>query len=279
MSELIDVHELSMALTGHPGPAVLDARWQLGARSSYQSYVDLDVPGARWVDLDADLCAPPGLRGRHPLPDAAALSKTLRRLGIARSQPVVVYDSRDSTAAARGWWVLRWAGLRDVRVLDGGFAAWMAAGFAVEGGVSTAAVPADPAPVRTGSLPQLDADQAGKLAARGGLLDARARPRYLGELEPIDPVAGHIPGAHNLPTTGNVDDSGHFLDSKALRDRFATVLADAEAMPGVYCGSGVTAAHTVLAMKLAGIDAALYAGSWSEWITNPSRPVATGDGS
>jgi thiosulfate/3-mercaptopyruvate sulfurtransferase len=230
-----------------------------------------------FVDLDADLCGPPGAGGRHPLPDPAALQRVLRAAGVRAGHPVVVYDAGDGMAAARAWWTLRWAGHDLVRVLDGGYAAWVAAGQPV-----TTRVPV-PEPgdltVRPGGLPVLTADDAGKLAGDGVLIDVRAAERYRGEIEPIDPVAGHIPGAVNLPLTEHVDAAGRFHAADLLRSRFAGVGVDDgdgddQVRVGAYCGSGVGAAHTVLALHLAGrTDAALYVGSWSEWITDPDRPV------
>ena len=177
-------------------------------------------------------------------------------------------------AAARAWWIFRYFGVRDVRVLDGGLAAWQAAG----GDVSTA-VPADASGsfvASAGHVPVLDATGAAELAAKGVLLDARAPERFAGEVEPMDKVAGHIPGAVNAPTTGNVAEDGHFLRADELRARFASLGADGSTAVGAYCGSGVTAAHEALALEIAGIEAPVYVGSWSEWITDPTRPIATG---
>ena len=274
---LISVDELSAALRQGAGPVLLDVRWQLGGPSQYPAYLAGHVPGAHWCDLDADLADPPGARGRHPLPDPQRLEAKLRSWGVAEGSEVVVYDQANSVAAARAWWVLRWAGLRQVQVLDGGFEAWSRGGHPVEAGQVRPA--AGTVSVRPGSMPTLDAGTAASWAAAGRLVDVRAPERFRGETEPIDPVAGHIPGAVNLPTTANVQPSGHFLPEQALRQRFLQAgLAAAEpgAPVGVYCGSGVTAAHTVLAMRVAGIEAALYPGSWSEWITDPDRPVETG---
>jgi thiosulfate/3-mercaptopyruvate sulfurtransferase len=189
---------------------------------------------------------------------------------------VVVYDEADATSAARAWWLLRYFGHRDCRVLDGGFRAWAAAGGQVATGDRPALGGGD-FTAKPGQLPVLDADAAAGLARRGALLDARARERYRGEREPVDPVAGHIPGALSAPTTANVGPDGRFLPAAALRARFATLSAAAGAgMVGAYCGSGVTAAHEVLALELAGIPASLYVGSWSNWVADPARPVATG---
>jgi thiosulfate/3-mercaptopyruvate sulfurtransferase len=208
----------------------------------------------------------------------------MRRLGVRPDRPVVVYDDADSTAAARAWWLLRFFGHPSVRVLDGGFAAWAAAALPVERGEVSQAPRSGTFTAQPGHLPLLDADAARALARDGVLLDARAAERYRGEAEPVDPVAGHIPGAVSAPTADNVTTDGTFRPAGELAARFAALGIPASAAPqapgvGAYCGSGVTAAHEVLALALAGIPAALYAGSWSEWITDPRRPVAVGPGS
>lgn len=270
---LVSVSELAGLLSDARPPVLLDVRWQLSGPAQRSAYLAGHLPGAQWCDLERDLADPPGDGGRHPLPDPARLQAAMRAWGIEQDSVVVVYDGANSVAAARAWWVLRWAGLSQVRVLDGGFAAWSAAGLPVQTEVES------PAPggvvVRPGSLPSLDAAAATSWGSAGRLVDVRAAERFRGESEPIDPVAGHIPGAVNRPTTDNVTGSGEFQPAEVLRSRFAD-LAGAEPV-GVYCGSGVTAAHTVLAMHEAGLDAVLYPGSWSEWITDPSRPVATGE--
>ncbi|MDQ2838217.1 MAG: sulfurtransferase [Actinomycetota bacterium] len=272
---LISVDQLAAALAKQPISVVLDVRWLVSGPSQYPAYLDGHLPGAQWCDLDRDLAAPPGPGGRHPLPDPARLQAALRGWGISADSEVVVYDADSSIGAARAWWVLRWAGLQRVRVLDGGLAAWLAADQPVQTEVERVepgtVVLAPPA------MPTLDADSAAAWAADGRLVDVRTPERFRGEAEPIDPVAGRIPGAVNLPTMGNVLPSGHFAPAAALRERFEGLAAVAGGQPvGVYCGSGVTAAHTALAMHVAGIDAVLYPGSWSEWITDPARPVATG---
>jgi thiosulfate/3-mercaptopyruvate sulfurtransferase len=282
---LVGVAELATACDQGSRPVLLDVRWQLGGPSQYPQYLAGHLPGARWCDLEVDLADPPGPGGRHPLPDPRRLEAALRAWGIEEQSEVVVYDQGNSVAAARAWWVLRWAGVAGARVLDGGYQAWLAAGHAVSTEVPAPAVSS--IRVRPGSLPTLDAGTAAAWGRAGRLFDVRAAERYRGEMEPIDPVAGHIPGAVNLPTTANVQPSGHFLPEAQLRERFAAAGvvdpatggngAGQPAPVGVYCGSGVTAAHTVLAMRVAGIDAVLYPGSWSEWITDPSRPVETGD--
>jgi thiosulfate/3-mercaptopyruvate sulfurtransferase len=255
---------------------VLDVRWRLGGPSAHDEYLAGHVPGAIWADLDVDFADPPGIRGRHPLPDPLRLQDRLRGVGLDDGSPVVVYDHADSTSAARAWWVLRWAGLPVVSVLDGGIAAWVAAGHLLEPGSPPPRSPGT-VTVRPGAMPVLDADGAAGLGRDGLLLDARAAPRYRGEVEPIDPVAGHIPGARSAPTADNVGDDGRFAPAARLQGRFADLGARSGIAVGAYCGSGVTAAHTVLALELIGVSAALYPGSWSEWITDPARPVATGD--
>jgi thiosulfate/3-mercaptopyruvate sulfurtransferase len=275
---LIDVDELSSAIRTVTGrPVVLDVRWRLAGPPPAELYGGGHLPGAVGVDLDRDLAAPvgDGRQGRHPLPEPEALQATLRRWGINADGTVVAYDDADGSSAARAWWLLRWAGVASVRVLDGGLAAWTAAGQPL-----TTQVPV-PEPgdvvVRPGAMPVLDAGSAAALAGGGGiLLDARAEARYRGEVEPVDPVAGHIPGARSAPTSGNVDRDGRFLDPERMRARFAALGARAGAGVGAYCGSGVTAAQEVLALEVAGIPAALYPGSWSEWVSDPSRPIETG---
>ncbi|MDF2808253.1 MAG: sulfurtransferase, partial [Cellulosimicrobium sp.] len=216
--------------------------------------------------------------GRHPLPDPADLQAAARRWGVRADRPVVVYDAVGGTSAARAWWLLRWAGHDDVRILDGGLAAWQAAGHALDEG-DVRPEPGDVV-VTPGGMPVLDADGAADLATSGVLLDARAGERYRGEVEPVDPRAGHVPGAVSAPTTDNLAADGTFLDAAALRARFAGLGAlhgadDAPPAVGVYCGSGVTAAHEVAALATLGVEAALYAGSWSQWSNDPARPAAT----
>jgi thiosulfate/3-mercaptopyruvate sulfurtransferase len=275
-SPLVDAEGLAAELDGRHPPLLLDVRWRLGAGSLRDDYLAGHLPGAVWVDLDADLAGPPGAGGRHPLPAPRSAQDTLRRLGVSGSRGVVVYDDTDGSVAARAWWLLRWLGHTDVRQLDGGLGCWTAAGLPVQ----TGEVPptAGDLTVRPGGMPVLDADAAGRLARDGVLLDVRAAERYRGEVEPVDPVAGHVPGACSAPTTANVRADGRFLDPAGLRDRFAGLGVTGAEPVGAYCGSGVAAAHTVLALAVAGIDAALYAGSWSDWVTDPSRPVATGEG-
>jgi thiosulfate/3-mercaptopyruvate sulfurtransferase len=226
---------------------LLDVRWALGDPDGPQHYLDGHIPGAVFVDLETELAAPPSpARGRHPLPDLAQLEKCARSWGLRQGDPVVVYDATGGMAAARAWWLLRWAGVADVRILDGGLPAWVDAGGAGRDGAAR---------------------------WKGVLLDARASERFRGDVEPIDPRAGHIPGALSAPTADNLDAEGRFRAVPELRDRFAGFGPGPVA---VYCGSGVTAAHQVAALAVVGVEAALYPGSWSQWSNDPKRPVATG---
>lgn len=258
---------------------LLDVRWALGVTDGHEQYLAGHLPGAVFVDLETELAAPPSpARGRHPLPDLADLEAAARRWGVRAGSRVVAYDAVGATSAARVWWLLRWAGLADVRLLDGGLGAWTGAGFALEQG-EVVPVPGDVV-LSEGELPTLTPDDAAHLASSGAglLLDARAGERFRGEVEPVDPRAGHVPGAVSAPTVQNLGPDGRFLGEDALRERFEAlgVRADGEQHVGVYCGSGVTAAHEVAALATLGVDAALYAGSWSQWSNDETRPVATG---
>ena len=256
------------------GVVIVDVQWNLTGPPGRTAYLDAHLPGAHFVDLDAELAGPPGPGGRHPLPGAASVQATLRRCGVDEGTTVVVYDQMTSQSAARAWWVFRDAGVADVRVLEGGLASWQAAGLAVTSDVPEAG--GGTIEVRPGQMPVLDADGAGRLAAEGVLLDARAAERYAGEAEPIDPVAGHIPGSVNAPMAEYSREDGTLLPVDELREYFAARGADGSRAVGTLCGSGVTAAHTALALEELGIAASVYIGSWSEWIRDPGRPVATG---
>jgi thiosulfate/3-mercaptopyruvate sulfurtransferase len=271
---LVCVAALAAELADEPGPIVVDVRWRLAGPPGLDTYRAGHLPGAVFVDLDHDLAGPPGPAGRHPLPGTAAFEETMRAAGVSQDSSVVVYDDADSTSAARAWWMLRYYGHQDVRVLDGGYRAWLTAGLAV----TTAEPPRRRGDftARPGQMPVLDESAAGTMARTGLLLDARSGERYRGEREAIDPVAGHIPGAVSAPTADNVNADGTLRDTAELAARFASLGAGPGRVVGAYCGSGVTAAHQVLALALAGIPAALYVGSWSNWIADPGRPVATG---
>jgi thiosulfate/3-mercaptopyruvate sulfurtransferase len=271
---LVSAADLRRLLDADPRQVtVLDVRYRLGGSGGGPGeHAAGHVPGAVYVDLDDALADPPGERGRHPLPDPARFAAAMRAAGVSAGRTVVVYDDWAGRAAARAWWLLRHHGHADVRVLDGGWSAWRAAGGAVETGAVTAPAPGDFEP-RPGDLRVVTA---GEVPGMAVLVDARAPERYRGEVEPIDPVAGHVPGAVNVPTDANLDADGRFRPAEELRATYAGVGATAGADVAAYCGSGVTAAHDVLAMELAGVEAALYAGSWSEWVADPARPVETG---
>jgi len=227
-----------------------------------------------YVDLDTVLADAPGAGGRHPMPGVDVFTAGMRAAGVSNDRAVVVYDAATSMAAARAWWLLRYFGHPRVQVLDGGLAAWVQDSRPLETG-SPATEPGDFV-AHPGGMPLLDARAAAALASNGVLVDARAPERFAGDSEPIDPVAGHIPGARNRPSTANVDGSGRFLEPDALRAGFAEIGIGEGVEVGAYCGSGVVAAHELLALEVAGYEAALYVGSWSDWITDPARPVATG---
>jgi thiosulfate/3-mercaptopyruvate sulfurtransferase len=255
---------------------LLDTRLALTGPSGRERYDSGHIAGAAYVDVDADLAAPPGSGGRHPPPDPEDFVAAMQRSGLRPGSTVVVYDDGPATAAARLWWLLRDYGHDDVMVLDGGLAAWTAAGHPLS------TEPHRPRPGdwtgRPGHLPAVEAEAVPAVARNGVLLDVRAAERYRGEHEPIDPVAGHIPAAVNVPLTGNTDDDGRFLPPDQLRRRFEAIGVSTGAQVAAYCGSGVTATQTLLALRLAGLEeAALYPGSWSGWITDPTRPIATTD--
>jgi thiosulfate/3-mercaptopyruvate sulfurtransferase len=273
---LIDVPTLSANL-GHPDWALFDCRANLmRPAAGREAYDQGHVPGARFVDLETDLSGQVTPRtGRHPLPDVETLAVKLGEWGVDRMVQVVVYDADNGAFASRLWWLLRWLGHDAVALLDGGYRAWTEAAGAV-----TTAEP-DRAPRRFTAEPRPDlAVEVGALIdeAHGPLIDARTPERFRGEKEPIDPVAGRIPGSLNLPLQGNLDARGRYLPATELRERYAAVLGDAPAETAVhYCGSGVSACHNVLAMEHAGLHGSrLYVGSWSEWIRDPERPIATG---
>ena len=276
---LIAVDDLPAELAA--GAQLLDVRWRLGERagSGFDRYLQGHLPEARFLDLEAVLTGPTvdPMLGRHPLPDVDQLGAGLGALGIDPALPIVVYDDPGSFAAGRAWWVLRWAGL-DVRVLDGGLAAWVAAGHLLETAEPEAAFGL-PLALTGGHLPTLDADGVG--AFDGTLIDVRAPERYRGEVEPIDAQAGHIPGAVNRPVGGFWAADGTLPDESELKELLALPAGTpseegAEPAVAVYCGSGVSAAQVVVALASLGVDAALYPPSWSGWSADPSRPVAMG---
>ena len=275
---LIGAAELmSRIAIGRP-PAILDVRWRLDQPDGHPDYLAGHIPGAVYVSLEDELSdhGRSGL-GRHPLPTGPAVQVAARRWGIRQNQPVVVYDDWNRAGSARAWWVLTAAGLRDVRILDGGLSAWTAAGGTLAAG------PADPVPgdvtvahdnLYAGGRPVLTAEQVAARAV-GILLDARAPERFRGEVEPVDAVAGHIPGARNLPSASVLGADGQFLTDARLAEIFAQSGAGRGSPVGVYCGSGVTASVVLAALSAAGLNASLFPGSWSQW-SNADRPVVTG---
>ncbi|THV42660.1 sulfurtransferase [Glycomyces buryatensis] len=267
MSPLIGADEVADLA----GAVLLDVRWTLGGPSKEADYAAGHLPGAVWIDFDRDVCGRVGaVGGRHPLPDPEVLQVVLREAGIDSGTPVVVYDDGDGMAAARTWWTLRWAGHEDVRVLDGGLAAWTRSGREL-----TTDVPSPPPgafTVTPGAMTVLDADEAATWADERELVDVRAPERYRGENEPIDPVAGHIPGAVNLPLAEDNASGGGLVDADTLRGRY-----EKHTEAAFYCGSGVGAARTALAVTAARLPTPpIYIGSWSDW-TSQGRQAATGE--
>ena len=252
---------------------VLDVRYQMGGPPGREEYLAGHVPGAAYVDMATDLAAPPGTAGRHPLPDPRAFGVAMRRCGVSAGRPVVVYDDWAAQAAGRAWWLLRHHGHPDVRVLDGGWAAWLRSGGDVEAGAVV--VPPGDFEAGPGLMPVVGP---GAVLDVPVLIDARAPERYRGESEPVDPVAGRIPGAVNVPTSWNLRADGTFKSPEELREVYAAVgaVGAEEGQVAAYCGSGVTAIHDLIALEILGIRGALYPGSWSGWITDPSRPRASG---
>jgi thiosulfate/3-mercaptopyruvate sulfurtransferase len=299
VSVLVTVAEVEADIVPPPGVRLLDVRWRLGGSPGREAYRAGHLPGAVYVDLDTELSAPPSLgAGRHPLPHPGDLDRALWSWGVCPGEPVVVYDDVGGLSAARAWWVLRWAGLTDVRILDGGLGAWRDAGLPLAtgdglgrpdaaGGQGEVAgwVPddadgagrVDPDPAG-GGMPTVAADEIEAFVAAGGLLlDARPIERYRGSDNPYDPRPGHIPGAVSAPAVDDLGPDGRFRTPSELAERFTALGAVPGRPVAVYCGSGVTATHVIAALELAGVEAvALYPGSYSQWAADPSRPVVTG---
>jgi len=274
MSALIRASDLAAKLQD-PNLVLLDVRWKLGATDNREQYQAGHIPAARFVDLETELSGPVGEHtGRHPLPTADAFQQAARGWGINDESCVVVYDDAGAMAAARAWWLLRHAGFTKVAVLDGGLQAWRDAKYILSSEVPKV----EPGTVSL-SWNQMPVLEMQELAGFDGvLIDSRATARYLGVEEPLDPVAGHIPGALNRPTTENLDDAARFRQPEQLRAGFAKLgLEPSGRAAAAYCGSGITAAHQILALHEAGIDAALYPGSWSQYSSYPQNDVATSD--
>lgn len=254
---------------------VIDCRSQLqDTQWGRRQYLAGHIPGALHAHLEQDLSGPirPGQTGRHPLPDPATLATTFSRFGISPTTVVVAYDDAGGAYASRLWWLLRWLGHEHCLVLDGGLPAWCAAGLPLQTGDESVAASPFIGSLQAGMT--VTAEQLQQQEPTRVVIDVRGPARYAGREEPIDPVAGHIPGAINLPFAGNLDADGRFLPADVLRARYANVGDQAVS----YCGSGVTACHAIFAMAVAGLPPArLYPGSWSEWITDPRRPIALGE--
>lgn len=275
MSNFVSVAELDRLLSSGARVRVIDVRWRLDRPDGRSDYLSGHIPGAVFVPLDTELSThgEPS-EGRHPLPTTAELQASARRWGVREGDAVVAYDDAKGVAAARAWWLLRQAGVA-VRVLEGGIRAWREAELEVatddvtpeQGDVVLEEIGAD----------ALTIDEAAAFPASGVLLDVRAPERYRGEVEPLDPQAGHIPGAVNLPTVLHFDAEGRILDHDAVRATFARAGVTEGTAVAAYCGSGVTAAHTALVLDEVGIAAKVFPGSWSQWSNTPGRPVAVGD--
>lgn len=277
---LITTTELASLIAGDAPVTVLDVRWRLDRPDGRDDYETGHIPGAVYVDLETELSdhSVTG-RGRHPLPSGNVLQTAARRWGLRDDVPVVVYDDWNRAGSARAWWVLSAAGITGVRILDGGLSAWVAAGEELSKGAESPAagdVTLAHTDLYSGALATLTADEVATFTDSGVLVDARAPERFRGEVEPVDPVAGHIPGAGNAPSTATLGEDGTFRDADQLRELFASAGADGSAPVGVYCGSGVTAAVDLVALKITGVDAALFPGSWSQWSSDAANPVATG---
>ena len=269
-SPLITVDDL-LARLGDPSLRIADVRWWLAdPGKGRRDYDAAHLPGATFIDVDRDLVGPVG-PGRHPLPDPGAFAGRLAQLGFDDGSDIVAYDDAGGTIAARLWWMLDDLGHPRIRVLDGGIAAWLAIGGPVTESVAT--FPPGHLTLRDAWSRTIDRESLVPQLGHVAVIDARAPERYRGEVEPIDPVAGHIPTARSFPTGGSLDAEGRFLDPAALRDRFEPLGDDVV----TACGSGITACHTALAMRVAGLpDPLLYPGSYSDW-SRSGMPVATGD--
>jgi len=276
---LIDARTLAEHLS-RDNLALFDCRFDLGNVSWGEAeFAAAHLPGARYLHLDRDLSsAITPTSGRHPLPDPAAFAARLGTLGVGAETQIFAYDQGNGVYASRLWWLARWIGLRSVAVLDGGIAAWRASGLPLESRANTAAPRELSASPDSAAWVSSEAVEQLRLRPGNLLIDARSSERFAGRNETLDHVAGHVPGARNLPFPGNLGADGHFLPATELRRRFSSLLGSLPPAAVVsMCGSGVTACHTLLALEHAGLSGArLYSGSWSEWIRDPRRPVATG---
>lgn len=271
LDPVIDLAQLRRLLDAPRPVHLLDVRWALDGSKGHHTYLEGHLPGAVYIDLPGELAGPAApATGRHPLPDPEDFAATLRRVGVRAGTPVIAYDDTNGAPAARLVWMLRAAG-HDAALLDGGLFAWDGELATADERPAPGDVSAQPWPA--GAIATIDEVGTGQAL----VIDARAAERYRGDVEPVDPRAGHVPGAINLPFTGNLDPQGRFLPASELRARFAAAGVDQEAEVIVYCGSGVTATHDVLALEQAGYGRVrLFPGSWSQWSADPERPVATG---
>lgn len=275
---LVSAPELIEDVASLPTPVILDVRWQLSDPDGRGHYFSGHIPGARYVDLTADLADQRNPKeGRHPLPKRDAFEDAMRRIGINNDSRVVIYDDCGGKSAARAWWLLKWAGKKDVHLLDGGLKAWIAEGEDLAVGPGN--------PVERGdftlgqdTMSTVSAEEASTWPDQGVLIDARTPDRYQGVTEPMDSRAGHIPGAVNIPTHTFLDESEHFLPPETIRQMLADVGVTDGSDTAVYCGSGVHACHALAAMEVAGLEVGrLYPGSWSQWSAERSRPLAIGE--
>ena len=280
LTTLASAEQLNDRIERGLAPVVLDAGFDLAdPAAGERSHAEAHLPGARYVHLDRDLSgAKTGRNGRHPLPDRGAFAVRVGSLGIKPGTQVVVYDGQGGIFASRVWWLLRWLGHEAVAVLDGGLAAWQAAGGEVTSQPTPPPVDAGPYPCGHSLAPVIDAESLARQLGQRPLVDARAPERFRGEVEPLDAQAGHIPGALNRFYKENLDASGRFKPADRLREEFAQLVGETAAGEVVHqCGSGVTACHNLLAMEHAGLrGSVLYPGSWSEWSADTARPVARG---
>ena len=264
------------ALQAGPKPVTVLAVRSVSPYTGIPTLGTLRIPGAIDAEAYSDFAGPASVEGgQRPLPEIGTLQDAARRWGLDADSTIVVYDGDRSLTAARAWWVLKWAGLPDVRVLDGGFPAWVKAGLPTSSEPSVAK--RSSIALTPGHMPEIGADGAVLLARSAVLLDARIRPNYIGGASGAgQPARGHIPGAISAPAPDNVTDYGNFTDSDTLREMYRGLGVDPGTVVGVYCGAGMSAAHTVLALAAIGVDASMYPGSWSAWVADPRRPVARG---
>lgn len=274
VATLTTAAELDRLIAGGTPHHILDVRYRLDQPDGLDDYREGHIPGAVYVDLDAELArhGTPS-EGRHPLPSLSTLQSAAQRWGLRQGRPVIIYDDYRSLSAARAWWLLTRSGIEDVRILDGGVTGWLAAGFSLEAGEVTPAQ----GDIELHDIVDdvLTVTTVGDFAETGVLLDVRAANRFRGEVEPFDPIAGHIPGAVNLPSDDYMD-GAYFRRADQLRSLFEAAGVRDGVAAAAYCGSGITAAQALFAAELAGFHLRIYPGSWSEWSNTPGAAIATG---